>query len=614
MTMSGPSTEVSEAFDRAYRYAELSQSNMSSFTAALNSSIYSPPTISMTWNSIAAPSLPSMPVAPSMPTISFAVPGGQPTELSIDMPGITIDDFTETAPTLTLPTAPTLSYGAVPTVPSAADVAVPAAPVVTMPAEPTYLSLSTVSFAGVDLHEDWLARLEDMPTLTLVSPTPFSYARGSEYASTLLNALKATLEARLSGGTGIPEAVEQAIWDRARSRETKIALANEAEIQRASEALGFQLPSGVIAAQLREAQQNYYDKLSELSRDVAIKQAELEQANLKDTIAAGMQLEGQLIDYAFKLEQLSFETARAYADNAIQSHNAAVEQFKALLVGYQTYAQSYDTLIKAELAKVEVYKAQLQGEQTKAQINESLVQQFKAQIDAGMSQVEIYRAQVGAAQTLVQLEQTKISAAGEQVRAYVAQVNAETAKVEAYKASVQAQSTLVDMYKTKADAFSAKVGAQAEKAKAELARYNALVSAKTAEWDGYKAKVQTEGERIKALGIQSGALLDGYKAEAAAIESEAKMITMRWETQIKDYEASQQLMLQTAKINADVALQTNNARLDAAKVGAQVYAQLTSSAYGMVNASASISGSASNSVSYSYGGDVAGEVTPKTAV
>lgn len=612
--MSGPSTEVSEAFDRAYRYAELSQSNMSSFTAALNSSIYSPPTISMTWNSIAAPSLPSMPVAPSMPTISFAVPGGQPTELSIAMPSVVIDDFTETAPTLTLPTAPTLSYGSVPTVPSAADVSVPVAPVVTMPAEPTYLSLSTVSFAGVDLHEDWLARLEDMPTLTLVSPTPFSYARGPEYASSLLSALKATLESRLGGGTGLPEAVEQAIWDRARSRETKIALANEAEIQRASEALGFQLPSGVIAAQLREAQQNYYDKLSELSRDVAIKQAELEQANLKDTIAAGMQLEGQLIDYAFKLEQLSFETARAYADNAIQSHNAAVEQFKALLVGYQTYAQAYDTLIKAELAKVEVYKAQLQGEQTKAQINESLVQQFKAQIDAGMSQVEIYRAQVGAAQTLVQLEQTKISAAGEQVRAYVAQVNAETAKVEAYKASVQAQSTLVDMYKTKADAFSAKVGAQAEKAKAELARYNALVSAKTAEWDGYKTKVQTEGERIKALGIQSGALLDGYKAEAAAIESEAKMVTMRWETQIKDYEASQQLMLQTAKINADVALQTNNARLDAAKVGAQVYAQLTSSAYGMVNASASISGSASNSVSYSYGGDVAGEVTPKTAV
>ena len=231
-----------------------------------------------------------------------------------------------------------------------------------------------------------------------------------------------------------------------------------------------------------------------------------------------------------------------------------------------------------------------------------------------MSQVEIYRAQVGAAQTLVELEKTKISAAGEQVRAYVAQVNAETAKVEAYKAQVQTQSVLVDVYKTKADAFSAKVGAQAEKAKAELARYNALVQAKAAEWEGYKVKVQVEGERIRALGLQSGALLDGFKAETAAIESEAKMYTTQWETQIKDYEASQQLMLQTAKINADVAIQANNARLDASKVGAQVYAQLTSSAYGMINASASISGSANNSVSYSYGGDVSGEAPVKTSV
>lgn len=610
--MSGPYTEVSQAFERAYDYAELSRTAMSSFTAALNSSIYSPPTISMSWSTIAAPSLPSMPAAPSMPTINFVVPTGQPTDLVLSMPGVEIDDFNDVAPSLSIPDAPVLSYGTVPSVPSPEAVSVPVAPVVSFPDVPSYLSLSAVAFSGIDLHDDWLARLENIPDLVLASPTPFSYARGAEYASALLSGLKATLEARLNGGTGLSPAVEQAIWDRARSREARAALANEAEITRAAEALGYELPSGVLVAQLAEARKNYYDKLSELSRDVALKQADLEQSNLKDTIAAGMQLEGQLIDYSLRLEQLSFETAKTYAENAIQSHNAAVEQYRALLSAYETYARNYDTIIKAELAKVEVYKAQLQGEQTKADINNALVQQYKAQIDAGMSQVEIYRAQVGAAQTLVQLEQTKISAAGEQVRAYVAQVNAETAKVEAFKAQVQAQSTLVEMYKTKAQAFSAKVGAQAERAKAELGRYNALVQAKTAEWEGYKAKVQTEGERIKALGIQSGALLDGFKAEAAVIETEAKMYTMQWETQIKDYEASQQLMLQTAKINADVAMQTNNARLDAAKVGAQVYSQLTSSAYGMINASASISGSASNSVSYSYGGDVAGEVSPKT--
>lgn len=607
-------TEVTEAFDRAYSYAESSRSMLTSFTQALDTSIYSPPTISLNWTTIAPPTLPDIPDAPTMPTIAFSVPTGQPSELSIDLPSITIDSFTEEAPTLTLPTAPTISYGSVPTIPSIGTVTVPDAPTVTMPDAPTYLALSTVSFAGVDLHADWLDGLQNMPSFTLASPTPYSYAPGPEYASQLLDALKATLLSRLSGGTGLPAAVEQAIWDRARDRETRIAQSNEDDINRQAEALGFNLPSGVLAAQLLEARQNYYDKLSELSRDIAIKQAELEQENLKQTIAAGMQLEGQLIDYAYKLEALSFENAKTYADNAIQVYNSSVDGFKALLAGYAQYAANYKVLIDAELTKIEVYKAQLAGEQTKADINNTLVQQYKATIDAGMSQVEIYRAQVGAAQTLVEIEQAKIGAAAEQVRAFVAQVNAETAKVEAYKAGVQAQATLVDMYKTKADAFGAKVGAQAEKAKAELSRYTALVQAKQSEWEGYKTKVQTEGERIRALGLQSNALLDGYKAATSAIEAEARMHSMQWETQLKDYEASIQATLQTAKINADVALQTNNARLDAAKVGAQVYAQLTSSAYSMVHASAGISASGGTTVSYSYGGDVAGTVSPVTSI
>ena len=111
-------TEVTEAFDRAYQYAESSRSMLTSFTQSLNTSIYSPPTISMTWNSIAPPSLPDIPDAPTMPTIAFLVPGGQPSELTIDLPGVVIDTFNESAPELDLPTAPSLSYGAVPTIPA----------------------------------------------------------------------------------------------------------------------------------------------------------------------------------------------------------------------------------------------------------------------------------------------------------------------------------------------------------------------------------------------------------------------------------------------------------------------------------------------------------------
>lgn len=582
-------------------YANSVLASAQAYISRLASLSYSAPTISVTWNSLVPPTLPAVPDVPDMPVIEFNTPTPEPAPLNIAEPTYNISDFGETSPTLNLPATPVLNYGTAPLIPDVAEVTVPTSPVVTMPPEPTYLALNTITFSGLDLHEDWLDRLEDIPTLTLASPTPFTYTPSPEYESNLLSALKGILEARMLGGTGLPEAVEAAIWDRARDRETKTALANEAEIQRQSEALGFQLPSGVMVAQMRDAQKNYYDKVSELSRDIAIKQAELEQANMKDTVAAVMQLENTLIDSYWKAENLSFQAAKELADNAVQIHNAAIEAYKALMVGYNTYAQAYDTIIKGEMSKVEVYKAELQGEQVKAQINTNLVEQYKATIQASLSQVEVFKAQVSAAQTLVQLEEAKIGAAGEQIKAYVASINAETAKVEAYKAGVQAEATKVEIYKTQAQAFSAQVGAEAERAKADLGRYTALIQAKTAEWDSYKTRVQAESARIDALGRQSTALLEGFKAEAGAVETQAKLATTVWETQIKEYEASQNIALQSAKINISAYETTRQMATEAAKVAAQTSAQLAGSAMGQYHFNES--NGFNRSISYSYSND-----------
>ncbi len=612
--MASPAEQVDAAFAKATQYATDAKLAATSFLSALDSAIYAPPTLSVTWTSLAAPTLPGVPTAPTMPNITFSAPGGMPAALALSEPNINIDSFVEPAPTLTMPSAPTVSYGTAPTVPAVADVTVPTAPVLGTVPVPTMLTLSAVTTPTIDLHASWLTQLENIPTLTLLEPTPYSYARGPDYVSSLLDGLKAKLAGRLTGGSGLTPAVEQALWGRARDREARIAQGNIDQVARTQDALGFHLPAGTVVAQVREAEQNFFDKMSELSRDIAIKQADLEQSNLKDTIAAGMDLEKQLIDYSWRTEQLAFETAKQYADNAIALHNAAVEKHKALLEGYRTYAAAYKTIIDGQLAAVEVYKAQLEGEQTKANINAALVNQYKAQIEAGMAQVEIFRAQVGAAQTLVQLEQAKIGAAGEQIRAYVATVNAETAKVETYKAGVQAEATKVEVYKAAVSAFSAKVGAQADKARAEISRYSALYQAKASEWEGYRAQVIAESERIKALGVQSGALLDGFKAELAAVTAEAEMNTTVWKGNMAQYEAGQNIAIQTAKINNDAMIMTNNAHLDAAKTGAQIYAQLTASAYSMIHASAGVSGSSGMSVNYGYSNDTTTAVPPITSI
>lgn len=104
------------------------------------------------------------------------------------------------------------------------------------------------------------------------------------------NLLRTRLEARLDGGTGLAAAVETAIWDRAREREAATAQAQVDEATMQDEALGFDFPTGALQSRLEAVGQEYHGKVSSLSRDIAIKQADLEQQNLRDAMQGLVQL------------------------------------------------------------------------------------------------------------------------------------------------------------------------------------------------------------------------------------------------------------------------------------------------------------------------------------
>ncbi|WP_103018169.1 hypothetical protein [Alicycliphilus denitrificans] len=594
--LNGPAEIVEDKYARSVGLAETASREVADFQRALNDSIYQPPQISVQWQTMAAPSLPAIPNMPALPGIDFTEPGGQPGGLTATMRDVAIDDLNIQMPTLDFGQAPVLTIGQAPALPEVRDVAIPDAPDIMLPDAPQFLALQTHSFGGVNLHEEWLDKLDDIPELSILQPTPFQYSPGARYASQLLDNLKATLNARIQGGSGIVPAVEQQIWDRARDRETQIALAREQEVLRGAEALGFPLPSGVLAGQLADARREYHDKLSGLSRDIAIKQAELEQQNMRDSIQAALQLESTLLEDCYKLEMLAFEAAKTAADNAIAAHNAALEHFKALLAGYQAYAAAYDTVVKSELSKVEVFKALLSAEETKANINKSLVDRYKAEIEGSMAAVEIYKARVGAAQTLVELERARIQAGGEQVRAFVATVSAETAKAEMYKTRVSAEAAKVEAVGAVARAYGSKVGAQAEKARVEVAKFQALVSAKGLEWDGWKARLQAAVSRMDAAARTSSIVVDGYRLGAHAAEAQAQSVMRQWEASIKQYEAGKELNFRVASANAQAVMHANDARMEAAKVMLATGMQKVASSWSAVSASASISGNVTQSI------------------
>ena len=72
--MASPAEVVASSFAQAQTYATSAQTALAGFTAALDAAVYSPPSVSVTWNSLAAPSLPSLPSQPSLPAIVFSAP------------------------------------------------------------------------------------------------------------------------------------------------------------------------------------------------------------------------------------------------------------------------------------------------------------------------------------------------------------------------------------------------------------------------------------------------------------------------------------------------------------------------------------------------------------
>jgi hypothetical protein len=90
--------------------------------------------------------------------------------------------------------------------------------------------------------------------------------------------LKNTIE---NGGTGIPAAVENQIWQRYRDGIVRAGLQAQNSAYADFAARGFPLPAGALAARLDDIRQENMLKIAESARDIAIKQIEVEIENIK---------------------------------------------------------------------------------------------------------------------------------------------------------------------------------------------------------------------------------------------------------------------------------------------------------------------------------------------
>jgi hypothetical protein len=581
----------------AYAYRETDTANNFLLKLGSLAGNLTPPVINPEFpSSPAAPPL-TLPEPPAGATIVWSAPN-LPTAFS---GSITVDDilpapFEDDPPELIFGAAPAAFTDLVPDAPGIdIDFDIPDL-TVNLPAPPALLSISVSPFDGVNIPTLDVT----IPELTIDAPSIREYVPGAQYTSSLLTRLKTKLEDILTnGGTGLSPDVENAIWDRGREREARQMRDSLNQLDRDAEQMGFALPPGVYFDGRLKIQNEADANNRGTSREIMIKQAELEQSNVNHALDASIQLESQLINYSNQVEQRVFDSCKYATEAGISIYNARVQAYAAFVDAFKARIAVYETTIRGELAKVDAYKAQMEAEQTKAEVNRALVDQFKALIDAALSNVEIFKARVGAIQAKAEIEKAKIEIFGEQVKAYGAKVNAYTAGVEGFRASIEAEATKQSAFKAKVDTYTARVGAATSVINARVSAFQAQISAKSAEYDAFKAAVAGESARVQSIATANGALFDGYKAKVQGIASYNDVLSKQWQATIEQASRIAEIGVATAKANAELYVTVRQAGIEAAKVGATVSAQLGAAALNAINFSNTVSAAISSSSSES---------------
>lgn len=537
----------------------------------------------------------TLPPVPAFAQIVWTAPAmPAPFVGSLDVTDIMPAPFDDEPPVMSFPAAPAPLTGDIPDAPGVVfDFDMPEL-VTSIPAPPNLLSLNISKFDGLNIPT---FDEGELPTLTAVAPSVREYVPGSQYTSALLSAAQEHLrKAIVDGGTGLNPDVEEALWNRGREREYRTQADAIRELEK-METLGYSLPPGVYLDARIKITTETQNVMAGLSREVMIKAAELEQENVKVALTSAIQLEQSLLNYTNSVEQRAFDSCKYATEAGIAIYNAKVQAYTAFVDAYKTKVAIYEARIRAEAARVDAYRALVAAEQAKADVNRSLVEQYKVMSEVSLSSIEIFKAQIGAIQTRAEIEKTKVAIYGEQVRGYTAKVNAFTAGVEGFRAQIGAESTKQEAYKAQVQAYTARVEAAAKVSEVQIEAFKAKIAAKGAELDGYKAAIAGESERVKGLAMNNSAIADSYKAQVTGVASFNETLTKQWQVALDQAERVSEIAINTAKANAELYMTSRSILTDAAKVGAQVSAQLGAAALGAINWSTSSSFSQSFSQS-----------------
>lgn len=339
------------------------------------------------------------------------------------------------------PIAPTSSdFPSIPSSPSVSDFSFPIAPAYSLPTAP-----SLTDIVVPDFIENTIADVTtSIPTLDFDVPAQPSISDGGDvHQDALMSAALTKLLTNItSGGTMLNATVEDDIWNRDRERSEQALQDAIDKITAQWAKLNFTLPDGLLANQITALQTEYMNKDLDRSRDISIKQAELEQAGMFKSLELAIGLEQVIVGSQNEYAKRVLESSKSTAEITIALFRERVTLYNVQLERFKADVEAYKARIQAEIGRAEVFKTRVMALQTISAIDESKVKVYSAHIAAIEQLVNIYQNEIKAVAVMYEAEKSKIERFKVQVEAYSASIDAVTkkylAEVEGYKGYIQA--------------------------------------------------------------------------------------------------------------------------------------------------------------------------------
>lgn len=492
--------------------------------------------------------------------------------------------------------------------PILADVVVPATPVIVLPTEPALInvlplpdppSISLPTFQGI------------RPAFNIPDPDPNVQFTPTLYTSDLLDQVKAKLSSMLQGGTGLPEAVETALINRAVEREDISVDRALQETVDSFGTMGYTEPSGVLAGRLRRVRQDAFAKRASLSRDIYVKSVDIEIENLRFSVTQGVAIESALLSNWIQYQQLILESQKLVLQVAVELTNVRVQIFNAQLRQFEVDATVYKTLIEGELAKLEIYRTELEAKKILLQLNQQQIEIYEARLKAVMTAIDIYRAQIEGVKALVETNNQRLEGFRTLVQVFAERVRAYQAQWEGYKAAADAQGIKAQIFDTSVKAYLGEVQAWSTKNSnyAEVGKFDiALDESRLDRWKGLlekyvndlKTKIAVFDADVQAY----DSTVKAYSAEATVEMAASEANSRIFELGMRREQARKEIAIENVKLEVQELVELSAQLLEAKKAVAAGAGQLSAAAMSSVHfgatASSSLAQGQSCNTNYSF--------------